>query len=341
MDLLFPLKCIISKKETFPSGINHSFFFVKTKKNFGICSDDGVFRYIEDDFNPITREIKCHNDKILYAFLINDEYFVTCSRDKSMKLLRTYYFVPEPDESTKVIDHFKCEIYYKNQREGTHLETIEIYSWNNAHFETINQVISLSNSRMASCSDDKTIKIWNIQQPYEHIKTIECPDKVKEICKLHEKEILLSILGNKTMLIWNLTNNECIKKIDNVICSGPNCCVELPKYEQLIVGGGNSITAYNIEHLKFEIDFNFINKDLSDISTLMHIDEGYYVNSDHFFIGTDKGSLFLFNIKTQKLKWIEKLHHGKINCINYSFPKYYSVSSDCDRVQFTFEKEKE
>lgn len=67
----------------------------------------------------------------------------------------------------------------------------------------INSIIQLSDNRIASCSDDKTIKIWNLKTG-ECIATLEGhTDDVHSLIKLSENRIA-SGSRDKTIKIWNI-----------------------------------------------------------------------------------------------------------------------------------------
>ena len=81
------------------------------------------------------------------------------------------------------------------------------YTINNAHGDKIYKVIALPNNRIASCSDDKTIKIWKSEPPYSDtpIKVLEgyC-DCVNSLLYIKESDIMISGSWDKTLRLWNI-----------------------------------------------------------------------------------------------------------------------------------------
>ena len=78
------------------------------------------------------------------------------------------------------------------------------FSFENAHNEQIRKVISLSNNRIASCSNEHTIKIWNNQTPYYHIATLYGhTDYVTAIIALKHKNVLILGCDESNLFIWS------------------------------------------------------------------------------------------------------------------------------------------
>ena len=94
------------------------------------------------------------------------------------------------------------------------------YTIEEAHSDYIWKVIPLRNNRIASCSWDRTIKIWNSNYPYNLISTIKGHTSyVDSIIKLKDKDILISGSLDKTLRKWNLLTYQCISIIKNVDCA--------------------------------------------------------------------------------------------------------------------------
>ena len=60
------------------------------------------------------------------------------------------------------------------------------------HNGSVFKVIPLSQERFASCSDDKTVKIWEDEDTYECISTLRHDARVRTILQLRGKEVLVS-----------------------------------------------------------------------------------------------------------------------------------------------------
>ena len=82
----------------------------------------------------------------------------------------------------------------------------------NAHDLCINKVIKLSNNRIASCSDDKTVKIWKSDPPYSDtpIKVLTGHSgRVNCLVYLTERNKLLSVSVDKTLRLWDISTYQC------------------------------------------------------------------------------------------------------------------------------------
>ena len=85
------------------------------------------------------------------------------------------------------------------------------YTINNAHDRWIDKVITLPNNRIASCSDDKTIKIWKSNPPYSDtpIKVLTGhSNSVYSLLYIKERDIMISGSMDYTLRLWNMSTNE-------------------------------------------------------------------------------------------------------------------------------------
>lgn len=122
------------------------------------------------------------------------------------------------------------------------------------HDSNVNSIQFLSDGRLASCSDDKTIKIFNIKNHYHCDITITGhTDWVRCFCQI-ENGNLISCSRDLMMKIWNITQFsfqcECtITKVhENAICK----IIPLPNYRIASCSGDKlikiwkSIPPYNL-----------------------------------------------------------------------------------------------
>ena len=94
-------------------------------------SKDRSINIYEINLNFILKIVNAHDDSIIYVETKGENNFITCSKDKTIKLW------------IKNNNKFKINKIIKN-----------------AHKDQINKVIYCSNGNLISYSDDKTIKIW-------------------------------------------------------------------------------------------------------------------------------------------------------------------------------------
>ena len=107
------------------------------------------------------------------------------------------------------------------------------------HKSTVNKVIPLSKERFASCSNDKTVKIWKDDNTYECITTIELIGNVSAILQLKGKEVLVSssdnISSDEELTFWNLNNWTKIHTVEGYSAYCSTHIKELPNGDIAVV----------------------------------------------------------------------------------------------------------
>ena len=143
------------------------------------------------------------------------------------------YYVNVKDENNFVTASFKNIItWIKNENEFKINEIIE-----NAHTDWIYKVLYYQNGSIISCSNDKTIKIWEEKNNNKH----ECStillneDRIRSLLLLDKKNILISS-GYEGTKFWNLNNFECFCNIKDAICCGSDG-LNILNNDNIIVGG--------------------------------------------------------------------------------------------------------
>ena len=162
-----PHKGSITSMSSFPLG---NIISVSTDKSINIY---------DINFNVIQNIQNAHNSAINYVEVKDDNNFITCSKDKSIKL------------------------WIKKENEFIINKIIE-----NAHDDIIIKVINCSNGHLISCSFDKTIKIWEEKNDgYESNKILTHSNKIVSLLLLEDKNILISSGGDWTKF-WSFNENE-------------------------------------------------------------------------------------------------------------------------------------
>lgn len=143
--------------------------------------------YVRDASDTIESRYTIHaHDKDIQSIDIspNDQYFVSCSLDKTIKMF--------------------------DIRVGTLLGTFKGHKrgvWA-VKFSPVDQVI-------ASCSTDKTIKLWNIRD-YSCVKTFEGHlNTVLDISFLTMGMQLMSVGSDGLMKLWTIKTGELVNTFDN------------------------------------------------------------------------------------------------------------------------------
>ena len=152
----------------------------------------------------------------------------------------------------------------------------------NRHRDAINSILLLSDGRLASCSKDNTIKIYNINNNYHCDITIntQYTQGVSDIYELHDNK-LISYSINESMKIWSIFQSSyyCDYTFKNI--TNFNLCniISLPNNRLA------ACSLYSIEIWNSKIPYNHI-KTLSNISLLHSIirlkDNKNIIISSHF-----------------------------------------------------------
>jgi len=212
----------ISSVSTFPSG------------NIVSVSNNELSIIIYDIHFKVLQNIQnAHIKGITYVNVKDENNFITCSYDKSIKS------------------------WIKNENQFIINKII-----NNAHEDIILKVIYYSNENLISCSFDKTIKIWKENNNnYENIKILSHSRPVYSILFLEDKNILISS-GLDGTKFWKLNKNEinynninCIKFFKEVICISKEGLCRLDE-NKIIVGGEYSLKIISILNKEIMIEIN-------------------------------------------------------------------------------------
>ena len=171
----------INKIANFPSG------------NFVTVSVDKSIQIFDINLQKIQCIEEAHDAAIMNVEIKDEDNFVTCSCDESIKTW------------IKKENLFKLNKIIKN-----------------AHENNIHQVIYYSNNFLISCSQDDKIKIWEeINNNYQNITTLDTNFGIFSLMLLNDKNILVSSGKNGTNF-WNLNTFEMIMYCKETECIWPN-----------------------------------------------------------------------------------------------------------------------
>ena len=203
----------ISSVSTFPSG------------NIISTSADKSIIIYDIHFNILQNIPNAHDSYITYVEIKDENNFITCSADKSIKS------------------------WIKNNNEFKINKIIK-----NAHDNRINKVIYCSNNNLISCSWDKIIKIWKENNNYENIKILKHSDWINSLLLLEDKNILISSGVDGTKL-WNyneINNINLIKEFKETWCGWNQALCRLND-DIIIVSGKGTYSLKLISISKKEI----------------------------------------------------------------------------------------
>ena len=203
------------------------------------------------------KTISEHTDYVYSLLHLKDGRVASCSDGKTIRI-----YDPSNDyHCDQVIKrHSKGILSICQLDDGTivsgPLDAIMIgdYTIKSAHDDLITKVITLPNNRIASCSYDKTIKIWKSNPPYSDtpIKVLTGhSNSATSLLYMKERDIMLSGSADETLLLWNMSTYQCITVIEGVQCCFPNSLYQIDK-DRVIVGGVNSFSIVNIDKCVIE-----------------------------------------------------------------------------------------
>ena len=187
---------LINSLKYFPSG------------NIISASTDLSIKIFDINFNIIQIINNAHYDRIMYIEIINENTFITCSYDKSIKIWN------------KKKEYYVLNIIIKN-----------------AHNDYIIKVIYNLNGNLISCSRDKTIKIWELKNnnKYQNLITLVNKRDIFSIIIIENKNILVSS-GFEGTKFWNLNNFELIYYNRESKCLNKNALQKIND-DTIIIGG--------------------------------------------------------------------------------------------------------
>ena len=195
--------------------------------NIVSVSTDKSIKIYDKDFQILQKIENAHIEAIVYVDILDENNFITCSNN----------------------------IKFWNKKDTIFIEknTIE-----NAHNEEIRKIIHFSNYNLLSCSRDKTIKLWEINNnnKYENTTTLVHSDRVNSILLLENKKIIVSS-GIDGTYFWNTINYENIFFIKETYC-GWNEGIKNIDDDRIIVKGKdcNLLKVISISQKKVIVEIN-------------------------------------------------------------------------------------
>ena len=244
-------------------------------------------------------DINEHYYGINHLNIINEEKFIFLSSgtDSLMKLIKIY------------------EENINNNNNNKKYEIIQILK---GHFSSVNKSILLSNNKIASCSWDKNVIIWNNINNNNYFYQIETilfssNEVIDSICECDNYQLITYCFILQTLQFWNFNNMNLNKKMFNVKLNSKNDIYVKIKVNIIAICG------------YFNEGIYIINTNTYTILNKIKINNGIALTcikklNNFLFIGDDEGKIIqleindLLEIKkiSEKKNIIDK---GKIFCI--------------------------
>ena len=196
-----------------------------------------------------------------------------------------------------------------------------------AHSGSVKKILELKNGKIASCSDDKTIKIWNfsdnnliLEKTFDKYNTTG----ISNILELNNNIMVSCPDGNGSVIFWNMNNSEIIAEIKEINCNF--CWNELKKLSEkiIIVGGEENIYLISVEK------YNILNK--------YNINSGCYsicvFLNEIILTGHDNGYIRQYNLINDELKFLgeKKMHNDRIRVITLLKDNFIFSGSEDNKI---------
>ena len=183
-------------------------------------SGDSSIKIFNINYSIIQKIENANNDDIKYVCIKDENNFITCSCDKTIKIW-----------NKKNSNEFKLnKIIY------------------NAHNNWINSVLYYSNN-IISCSLDGTVKIWGENKyNYELITILKHNNWIYSLLLIDNQNLLISSGLDGTKL-WNINNYELIKYFEDVKCERWNALCKINE-NMIIVGYNNLLNVISLNERK-------------------------------------------------------------------------------------------
>ena len=185
------------------------------KKRLVTCSQDRTIRISDLESNRCIRSLDEHADQVFCLEKISENVFASGSFDKTIKIwdvntnncIRTlsghqHGVTSLTGLSSKTIasgSHTEIKIW--NIDDGTCIQTLT------GHTDWVRCIVRMPNGNLISCSDDSTIKMWDLAQSV-----------CAKMLNMHANYLFLLPNGHLAsgsdegkIHIWNLDNFECVK----------------------------------------------------------------------------------------------------------------------------------
>jgi WD40 repeat protein len=187
------------------------------------CSDDRTIKIWSTESGECLKILTGHSEEVQSLMISNDKkYLISGSKDKTVKV----WNIENDFECIQTLVQelgFNSFCLLPNNILvcGSYFYIIK-WNLNNftkkdsffAHGGDIWDLKHVSSSQVASCSSDKTIKLWNLMKN-ECLRTFTGhTDEVKRLEISPDKSNLISGSDDKTVRVWGIYSGVCLKTID-------------------------------------------------------------------------------------------------------------------------------
>ena len=143
------------------------------------------------------------------------------------------------------------------------------------HTDVINKIIELSGNRFASCSNDKKIKIYRINDRDSTLGTIDDTHAIKSIIQISNRELLLSLGADSTLKFWSLNYYNLQSTLFNINAQYPNSMIQVDPNRVMIGTANETIVVVNVSTIQIEtrIKDELFSIDIIGIKSFLKLDD--------------------------------------------------------------------
>ena len=285
LDYLVEIKSIsnhdsINSIGIFPSG------------NFITVSNDKSIIIYDNNLLEIQTILNAHLNSIIYVSIKDDNNFITCSKDITIKIW------------IKKNNKFQIDQIL-----------------NNIHSKWINQVIYSEDGNIISCSRDQTVKILKktIHEKYQCIISLKHNQNIFNLFDVYNKNILVSS-GYDGTYFWDKIEYKLLKKI-NVSCYTNYSLSQIDEDKLIISGNIGKINIISISNMNVIQTFD-------NNSWCYGI---LFVKNKNLILcgGNKEIKIYIYENNFENVQIIQNAHDDNINgLILYEKDKIISFSDD-------------
>lgn len=214
------------------------------------------------------------------------------------------------------------------------LEHKQFHTFEKAHQKCILKLVPLSKEYVCSCSDDKTIKIWDIQNKIL-ISTFEGHQElIYSMVKLENSNFLVSVSKDK-VIIWDWVIKKIQLTYTGFFCSYQTSLIEFKNF--IIIGGEDRIYLIDKNSISQKVDcpikeiFIDENKPRKDVAFICRLtDELFLIVYAHALFFSDTNSIEkCFQDDYKEIDNIAVLNKtNETNLLFYFRTKIYKINAE-------------
>ena len=243
------------------------------------CSEDNTMKlwdFCESSNKPLV-QYKGHTEGVLNLIQFTKSKIVSCSRDKTLRIWnietgkelvciknnQPYYCIKQISDAQIACAGGDADIrIYDLSKED---ETIEVFKLS-GHELVIRDLEMIDEHTIASCSEDKTIKVWDLNEK-KLLYTLEGHGEGVKCIKLLKDGRLASGAYDNLVKLWDLNEKKCVATLKGH--TGHVLCLEQLPDERLVSGGSDwSMIVWDIKNNKLEKEVEGHNESVNFIVCL-------------------------------------------------------------------------